>query len=179
MKSTEQYDDKAGDESNNVPFNSSQSQPAKKIRKQSRPKVQSDWSPEQVTKLIEAVEERRVLWDKSLEEYKHPSLSAWEGVAETIAHGTPDECKAKWTNLRITFNINLAKYRSKKSGQGTDENFKITWKHFQSMLFLEAADVHQSTESTSSLSLVIIYRSTHVILDLLLFFLHFTAVLYH
>lgn len=105
------------------------------------------WSQEEITKLIEAVEERRALCDKSLEEYKHPSLSAWEEVAETIGHGTPDECKAKWTNLRVSFNVHLAKHRSKKSGQGTDESIKIVWKYFNSMLFLEAADVHQSTES--------------------------------
>lgn len=42
----------------------------------------------------------------------------------------------------------------KKSGQGTDESYTVTWKFFTAMMFLEATKVGQSTQSTSSMPLV-------------------------
>lgn len=138
------------------------SQVPKINRKQYRPKVQAEWKDEEVITLIKCVEERRSLWDKSLAEYKLPKALTWQEIAEIIGPFSVEECKAKWTNLRVTFNVNLAKLRTKKSGQGTDENKKIVWKFFNSMIFLEAADVHQATESTSSMSFVSIYQCTEI-----------------
>lgn len=140
---------------------SSQSQSTNKTRKQykqKRAKVTAEWSHEDICKLIKAVEERRTVWDFSSPEYKLPKISAWQEIADLMGNATPDECKAKWSNLRVTFKTNLAKYRSHKSGQGADESFTIVWKYFKSMLFLESNDVRQSTESVSSMSLVNIPR---------------------
>ena len=65
------------------------------------------------------------------------------------------EIKNKWSNLRVTFKINITKLRSKKSGQGTDDVSTVQWRHFRQMLFLESNGMHQSTASTSTLVLVI------------------------
>ena len=65
------------------------------------------------------------------------------------------EIKNKWSNLRVTFKLNITKLRSKKSGQGTDDVSTVQWRHFRQMLFLESNGMHQSTASTSTLVLVI------------------------
>lgn len=127
---------------------------SKKSRKQIRPKVQGEWTDDDVLILIKSVEQRRTLWDKGLTEYKLPKDSTWAEIAEIIGKHSSDDCKAKWNNLRVTFNINLAKYRSTKSGQATDEKTKIVWRYFNAMMFLESTDVRQSTPSTSSMHLV-------------------------
>lgn len=153
-----------------------QSQTAKR-RNQKRPKVQSDWSPENISKLIKAVEERRMLWDKDMPEYKLPTVSAWQEIVDVIGNYTPAECKAKWNNLRVTFNRSMGKFRSTKSGQGTDETKQITWQFFKSMLFLEASNVRQSTESASSMPLVIIIIVA--LLSILVGLISFICVRYH
>lgn len=118
-------------------------------------KVEHDWSHEETLKLNSAVEERRVLWDFGMPQYKLPKSGAWKEVVDAIGSSTTvDDAKGKWMNLRITFKSNLAKYRAKKSGQGTSESVAIHWRYFKCMMFLEANDVQQSTESTSSFELV-------------------------
>lgn len=67
-------------------------------------------------------------------------------------------------NLRVTFRSNLAMLRMKKSGQGANESIKVVRKHFQEMMFLKAAEVGQTSESTSSMELVIFVRSFHSLL---------------
>lgn len=154
------------DDSNDMDYAPSQSlthsQVAKKPRKkykQNRAKVTVDWSDELKSTLIKAIEERRCLWDKNSPEYKMNKAASWQEVADIFGREdiNVDECKAQWGNLRVTFNTNLGKYRHKKSGQGASESVDIVWKHFKSMMFLEASNVRQSTESTSSMTLVIFF----------------------
>lgn len=138
----------------------SETQIAKKAKKQYRSKIQTTWNDDDIANLIKAVENHPGLRDKGLPEYKLPKLSSWQEVADIMKNYSVHDCKTKWNNLRVTFNTKKNEYRQKKSGQGTDESSKIVWKFFKLMLFLEASDVRQSTESTSSMTLVKCSRFT-------------------
>lgn len=94
-----------------------------------------------------------------------PKEAVWVQVAEVVSAHV-NECKAKWGNLRTTFNSNLAKYRSKKSGQGADDSYTVTWKFFKAMLFLEASKVGQSTQSITSMPLVIFVFVSRIIFQM-------------
>lgn len=119
-------------------------------------KIQHEWKHEEIVSLIAAVEKRRGLWDVGSDEYKLSKLDGWREVCDEIGLGIDSkEAKLKWSSLRVTFKVNLANYRKKKSGQGADDSITVTWRYFQQMLFLEANDVSQSTESTSTMELVI------------------------
>lgn len=129
----------------------------KKWTRKNERKIVYDWrDPNEVSRLISIVEKRRALWDHATVHYKSRNKqSAWEEVAEEFGNGINwNDAKVKWSNLRVTFQINLSKLRSKKSGQAANESNKVMWKHFNEMMFLESAKLEQSTESTSSLSLV-------------------------
>lgn len=125
----------------------------KRKQKSYKKKVQKDWGHEEILLLIKEIEARTALWDMSSADYKTPKDSIWKEVADKLERDQ-DDCKGKWTNLRITFKNNMAKYRAKKSGQGTDDSIEITWRYFRSMLFLEANDIGLSAESTTSMPLV-------------------------
>lgn len=117
--------------------------------------MERNWSDEEIHLLLKEVESRRKLWDAGSELYKMPKDSEWDSVADAI-NTSPNDCKGKWANLRITFNNNMEKYRKKKSGQGA-EPVAITWKYFKAMMFLENNKVRQTTKSTTSMELVINY----------------------
>lgn len=104
-----------------------------KNRKRLRARVQDEWDSDEIVNLISAVEERPALWDQSHADHKQPSALAWREVADVMAVKSPDECKAKWTNLRVTFNINLTKHRRTQS--------EIHWAYFEHMQFLRPANV--------------------------------------
>lgn len=125
-------------------------------KKNYRKKVETSWSHEHILKLIEEVESRRSLWDIGCAEYKQHKDFVWQEVADSISVILND-CKAKWINLRTTFNCNVNKCQKKKSGQGTDELVSITWKYFKPMMFLENNKIRQSTQSTSSMPPVKIF----------------------
>lgn len=160
------------DDSHSATSSPTDSQPAKKTKtkknnkneklKPTKPKQKSykkkpmrEWPSEEIHNLIKEVQQRRVLYDSGMPENKLPKTDLWQEVADVIGTSV-DDCKGKWGYLRTTFNYNLSKYRQKKSGQGTDESNTITWQYFKPMLFLEACKVSQSTQSTSSMELVII-----------------------
>lgn len=126
-----------------------------KKKKKNVKKVEAEWKDDVIYKLISAVEERPVLWNAGVSEYKLPKSDAWREVAEAL-DGKYDweECKAKWGNLRISFKTNLAKARKTKSGQGTAELNTVHWRFFRAMYFIESADAEQSTPSTSNLNIV-------------------------
>lgn len=124
-------------------------------QKSYKKKVERTWTDDEIYRLIKEIEAQPVLWDMGIPEYKLPKDTVWQQVADVISASVND-CKGKWGNLRTTFNTNLSKYRKTKSGQGTDESCPITWKFFKAMMFLEASKVSQSTQSTSSMTLVTI-----------------------
>lgn len=114
-------------------------QVAKKPREQKKPKVTIEWSDDEIFQLIKAVEERPCLWNKGLAEYNRSKVKAWEEVVSDMKR--PDmkkrDCKALWSNLSKSF---MAKHRTQKSNQSTDESCTSTWKFFESMLFLAVMD---------------------------------------
>lgn len=126
---------------------------SKKIYKQIRPKVNGEWSHEDIVKLITAVEQRPTLWDISSPQYKLPKTVAWQEIADSFGERTADECKAKWSNLRVTFKTNLSKSKRQKSGAAAG-GF-IVWKYFNSMMFLDVNETSQTTESISSMVILI------------------------
>lgn len=123
----------------------------KSSRKVAR-KVSYNWSdPAVVSKLIALVEQRPQLWDAGDQTYKLPKSQAWEEVASAIGDGVDwNEAKFKWMSLRVTFKTNVAKLRTKKSGQSSSESATVVWRHFKEMQFLETAEVAQSSQSTTS-----------------------------
>lgn len=131
---------------------------AKKVVK----KVEAAWNDAVTFDLIAAVEKRPVIWDFGSSEYKMAKSDAWREVAEVLEGKFEwEECKAKWSNLQISFNTNLAKSRKTKSGQGTTDN-TVQWRFFKAMYFIAANDARQSTASTSNLitvSLKCIYHT--------------------
>lgn len=128
---------------------------AERTAKKRKPrKVKHDWTDEQILRLITAVQERPSLWDAGATEYKLPKNDIWQEVADICGNFTRDDAKIKWGNLRVIFKQNMTKHRKKKSGQGTNESTAVVWRFFKAMLFLEAGDVNQSTQSTSSFKLV-------------------------
>lgn len=130
-------------------------QQVRKKYKQIRPKVVTEWSHEDIIKLINAVEERPTIWDISSSQYKLPKTSAWQEIADCIGYRNADECKAKWSNLRVTFKTNLSKSKKQKSGSAACAS--IVWKYYNAMLFLEVNETSETTESISSMTLVSIY----------------------
>lgn len=117
-------------------------------------KVEAAWNDDVTFVLIAAVEKRPVIWDFGSYEYKTSKTDAWLEVAEVLEGKFEwEECKAKWSNLRISFNTNLAKSRKTKSGQGTADN-TVQWRFFKAMYFIANNDARQSTASTSNLIIV-------------------------
>lgn len=125
-----------------------------------RPKVLHNWTSRDILKLIAAVEKRRHLWDKNLPDYKLPKASTWQEISDgMMVEVTPDECKAKWTNLRVSFNMNLAKYRNLLgSHQDPGESkMRISWKYFVPMFFLEKfAELQPPNESSSTTTMSLV-----------------------
>lgn len=125
-------------------------------------KVQHNWKESEEAQLIQSVQNRGPLYDCSDPHYKNKYVktNAWEDVANElgIADVDPDEAKNKWYALRNNFKTHLGRYRARKSAQGTDEinADSVKWPHYKSMMFVESADVAQSTASTSTLILVTI-----------------------
>lgn len=153
MESEEHDENEAGDDDDANDPNERKGKRARGKQKSYKKKVERQWTDDEILSLIKAIESQRALWDFSCPEYKLQKETVWEQVADTVS-STVNDCKAKWGNLRTTFNNNLTKYRAKKSGQGAEESYTVAWKFFTSMMFLEASKVSQSTQSTSSMELV-------------------------
>lgn len=122
-------------------------------------KIQHIWSDDEINHLIASVEQHRGLWDFASPDYKLTRRDEWQGIVDELQVNGVDvnEAKVKWSSLRTTFMVNLAKLRKKKSGQGANESHTVTWKFFKSMLFLENNNLMHSTTSTSTLHLVHTY----------------------
>lgn len=131
-----------------------------KTKKSNRPsrKIGLTWSEQDESRLILAVQKQRPLWDCSVPEYKlaHVKLDCWEVVAEELDMvGNFSEARTKWNSMRSNFKVFLGKHRNKKSGQGADEGKNLKYPHFNELLFIESAEIEQSTKSTSTLDKVI------------------------
>lgn len=139
----------SGDEA--LKESSASKQPKRKSRK-----IEVEWNDEKVKSLISAVEAEPVLWDASLKDYKNKLIrdSTWQSISECMfaKEIEASDLNTKWQNLRCQFKDHLNKFRKKKSGQGTDENYVIRWKHYEQMKFLLSGDGNEVMETTSNIS---------------------------
>lgn len=123
-------------------------------RTRNRSKVTAEWSESNIRKLISAVELNECLWNANHADYKNRNKRnrAWAHMSEDDFDSKHDggELNSKWSNLRIQFKSYWAKSKKKKSGQGTDDN-KVSWKYFDQMAFVAAAEAKQSTPTESTL----------------------------
>ena len=132
----------------------------KKNCKRPSRKIEFTWSEKEESKLILAVQKQRPLWDCSVPEYKlaHKKLDCWQVVAEELEMDINfSEARKKWNSMRSNFKVFLGKNRNKKSGQGADECKNIKYPHYNELLFIESAEVEQSTKTTSTLDMVIFF----------------------
>lgn len=103
---------------------------AEGTQKRKSRKVQTEWTKSLTNQLIEAVEKEPSIWDATSTEYKDKGKRdfAWAEMSETPK------------------NLN-----TKKSGQGTDENFVFRWEYFGAMKFLKSGDGSEAMDTTSNL----------------------------
>lgn len=128
------------------------SEPEKKRKSR---KITTDWTDEKVAALIGSVEDEPVLWNATLQEYRNKIKrdSAWKNMSEVVFENAigPSELNTKWQSLRCQYKDQLNRAIKKKSGQGTDENYTVRWKHYEQMKFLDSGDGSETTETTSNL----------------------------
>lgn len=117
--------------------------------------ILAEWTDEKIVSLIGAVEQEPQLWVASLEEYRNKVTrdAAWKSISEIVFENsiTPEELNKKWQGLRVQFKTEYNKVQKKKSGQGTDENFTVRWRHYEQMKFLLSGDGSVAVETTSNL----------------------------
>ncbi|XP_073828453.1 uncharacterized protein [Musca autumnalis] len=117
--------------------------PLKKRRM--KPKVIKEWTEDDILKLISLVEKQTCLWNAAYEGYTNKTIrdKCWQHISEEFDKKyTPDDLKAKWTNLRI-------QYRGYASRSKTKSPPK--WRYFNLMDFVgRAEDIQQQTQETKS-----------------------------
>lgn len=130
--------------------NAKTSKPAKSSTK--KPKVATDWTDEEVFKLIACVELQPPLWNAGDAKYKNriERNKIWNEMSENEFESKFDaeQLLAKWTNVRIQYRSYAAK--KTKSGQEAEAP-AINWKFFSSMAFVGRAEVEQTALTESNL----------------------------
>lgn len=121
-------------------------------KKQEKPKVTSEWTDDEIFKLISCVENVPILWDAQDAQYRNKvkRQSAWRDMSE-LNFGSKfadNELLAKWTNMRIQFR-SYANSKKGKSGQGS--HFEVTWKFYEAMEFVENVEQNQTATTISNL----------------------------
>lgn len=105
-------------------------------RKQTR-KEMKKWSNDDVSLLIELLEERACLWnvcDKSyhLKDVRERALNEMSDSLDA----SPAEIKTKILTLRSQLGREITKVNRTKSGQSTDQLYKSTWMYWDRLQFL-------------------------------------------
>lgn len=154
----DQFDDIIEDESNKsdeqdkdfVPIPSG----AKRKRVQNRAKITHTWTHEEIVKLISEVEVRPCIWNVASKDYKNRFLrdTAWQNISTEMSNKFPvEELLSKWQNLRTQFRNAAANIKHTKSVQAASN--KPHWKYYSQMLFVGAAEEHQTVRSISNMNL--------------------------
>ena len=102
--------------------------------------TKSVWTDQDVQKMIDLVEERYVLWDTTHKEYhdRRKKSEALEEIADQLGINQ-NAVLSKWRNLRGQFGREVNKVNRTKSGQGTDERYRSTWRYFDQLTFLSCS----------------------------------------
>ena len=88
-------------------------------------------------RLIDLLEQKTFLWDVGTKEYhlKNKREKAYEEMRDALDIDVAN-IKAKIMSIRPQLGKELNKTKTKKSGQGVDENHKSNWVFWQKLQFL-------------------------------------------
>uniref|UniRef100_A0A336LWQ9 CSON004582 protein n=1 Tax=Culicoides sonorensis TaxID=179676 RepID=A0A336LWQ9_CULSO len=96
-----------------------------------------------------------VLWDVANPAYKNRNArkEKWDEIAEIHFQNkiASADLSNKWKNLRVQFRMYYAKSITTKSGQAVSK--PVTWKYFDKLKFIQAAEEEQTNASESNLDL--------------------------
>ena len=100
-------------------------------------KTAKDWSDDEVSILIDMLEENACLWDVFHKEYAKRDVKeiAYTEIA-TALNTTTSSVKTNINGLRAQLGRELAKENKTKSGQSTDELYSSGWIHYNRLAFL-------------------------------------------
>ncbi|XP_043474286.1 uncharacterized protein LOC122506258 [Leptopilina heterotoma] len=122
--------------------------------------------------IILLVKERSFLYDKSSFSYKNIDKKnhAWEEIAAEVANLTGREIQSdkvinKWEYFKTKYmeqRKEIASYIP--SGSAASENKEVTWKYYNSMMFLEKHVNHRKTENEEDNEEPITYKSQDYLL---------------
>lgn len=122
-----------------------------KKKKAQKPKVVSEWSENDVFKLIACVQEHPALWDARDSQYRNKQERAklWDEMSknEFQSKYAGAELLAKWSNTRIQFRS----YSNKKPKSGDAAPAPVNWKYFSAMQFIGHAECDQTALTESNL----------------------------
>ena len=105
--------------------------------KKTKSKGEKDWTNEEVSLLIDMLEEKPCLWDVFDKEYTKRDVKeiAYTEIASSL-DANIETIKAKINRLRAQLGREVAKVNKTKSGQSTDELYVFPWIHFDRLSFL-------------------------------------------
>ena len=105
--------------------------------KHEKRKRKGKWNEENVTALIDLLEERPCLWNIFDSQYtkREKRDSAYKEIAETLEREV-GEIKTKINNLRAQLGREIGKVKKTKSGQATNKLYQPSWIHWERLQFL-------------------------------------------
>ncbi len=95
------------------------------------------WSHDELVKLISLYENNTILWDINEKEYKNrvKKDSILKDIAEEFS-AEISEVSRRLHNLRTQFFNERRKEETKKSGQGSMQNYTSKWRYYDPLKFL-------------------------------------------
>ena len=117
--------------------------------KTSKGKGAKDRKEYKVSRLIELLEERPILWDVFEKDYSERDVkdTACKEIADVFGSNITS-IKSKINGLRAQYGREMAKVNKMKSEQSTDELYVSNWVHYQCLTFLQPVMKSSSSKST-------------------------------
>ena len=105
--------------------------------KNAKSKGEKDWTDEEISLLIDMVEEKPCLWDAFDKEYMKRDVKeiGYTQIASSLDTSI-ESIKAKINGLRAQLESEVAKVNKTKSGQSTDELYASSWIHYDRLSLL-------------------------------------------
>ena len=105
--------------------------------KKTKSKGGKDWTDEEISLLIDMLEEKPCLWDVFDKEYTKRDVKeiAYTEIASSLDTNI-ESIKAKINGLRAQLGREVAKVNKTKRGQSTDELYTSNWIHYDRLSFL-------------------------------------------
>lgn len=128
-------------------------QPAKKPRIRKTPaKSEYKWEVDEVTQLINFVEQYDCIWNTAAESYHNRTMrdAAWVDITAMFENPIPlEQVRKKWDTLRIQYKRIENKVTSQKSGSAAKS--EVHWQNYEALQFISTGDSAHTTASTSNL----------------------------